>query len=105
MSTTKRATVYFDAALLGSSWLDLGPVLQWFTGNIGLHHIHHLASRIPNYRLQKCLNENPEFQHVTRLTLLSSLKCARLTLWNEADNKLISFRTFRSMKPQELQSA
>ena len=82
---------YADAALRGSSWYDLGPVLQWFSGNIGLHHIHHLNSKIPNYRLQRCLDSIPELENVTRLTLLPSLKCARLTLWDEAEQKLVGF--------------
>jgi omega-6 fatty acid desaturase (delta-12 desaturase) len=93
---------YFDAALAGSSYLDLGPVLQWFTGNIGLHHIHHLASRIPNYRLQECLKENPDLECVTRLTLLTSLRCARLTLWDEENEKLISFRDYRNLRRKTL---
>jgi len=86
---------FHDAALGGSSHYDLGPVLQWFTGNIGLHHIHHLSSRIPNYRLSKCLREVPELKAMTRLTLLSSLKCARLALWDEAQQRLIGFREYR----------
>jgi len=87
---------YRDAALEGSSWYDLGPVLQWFTGNIGLHHIHHLSSGIPNYRLQRCLDENPELENAHRLTLLGSLRCARLSLWDEASRKLVGFRALKS---------
>ncbi len=82
---------YADAALTGSSYYDLGRVLQWFTGNIGLHHIHHLSSRIPNYRLQQVYDEFPELQNVTRLTLLKSLKCLRLGLWDEEQQKLVGF--------------
>jgi omega-6 fatty acid desaturase (delta-12 desaturase) len=63
---------YAQAALQGSSYYKLPKVLQWFTGNIGLHHIHHLSSRIPNYALQQCHDDNPEFQQVSTLTLLSS---------------------------------
>ncbi|NIP15293.1 MAG: fatty acid desaturase, partial [Gemmatimonadetes bacterium] len=55
--------------LEGSSFYDLPAVLHWFTGNIGFHHIHHLASRIPNYRLQRCFRERPELHRVTRMTL------------------------------------
>jgi len=86
---------FHEAALEGSSHYDLGRILQWFTGNIGLHHIHHLSSRIPNYRLQECLDANPELRHVTRLTLLGSLACARLALWDEDRRRLIGFRTLR----------
>lgn len=83
---------YFDASIKGSSFYVLPKVFQWFTGNIGLHHIHHYNSRIPNYRLQECYDENAEFQKVTRLTLASSLKCIFLTLWDEDRKKLVGFR-------------
>lgn len=83
---------YFEASVKGSSYYVLPKILQWFTGSIGLHHIHHYNSRIPNYALQKCYDENPEFQKVTRLSILSSLKCIRLALWDETNEKLISFR-------------
>jgi omega-6 fatty acid desaturase (delta-12 desaturase) len=79
------------AALLGSSFYDLPKVLNWFTGNIGLHHIHHLNSTIPNYRLQDCLNASPELQSLNRLTLLESFKCASLKLWDESKRKMIRF--------------
>jgi omega-6 fatty acid desaturase (delta-12 desaturase) len=83
------------AALGGSSFYDLPRVLHWLTGSIGFHHIHHLASKIPNYRLRACFEQNPEFQQVERLTMLGSLKCARLALWDEDRRKLVSFRTLR----------
>lgn len=83
------------AAIYGSSYYVLPPVLQWFTGNIGLHHIHHLCSMIPNYKLQACLDASPELKSLNRLTLLESLSCARLTLWDEANRQLIGFREFR----------
>ena len=83
---------YYDAALAGCSHYHLGPVLQWFTGSIGLHHIHHLNSRIPNYRLQECLDDYPELREVTRLTLFGSLRCAKLALWDEGRKKLVGFR-------------
>ena len=83
---------FHQAALLGSSYYTLPRVLQWFTANIGLHHIHHLCSRIPNYRLQECLDENPELRRAPRLTLLESLGCARLSLWNEETGRMIGFR-------------
>jgi omega-6 fatty acid desaturase (delta-12 desaturase) len=84
---------YFEASVKGSSYYVLPKILQWFTGSIGLHHIHHYNSRIPNYALQKCFDENPEFQNVTRLTLWSSLKCIPLALWNEHSQKLVAFRS------------
>ncbi len=82
---------YYRAGLEGSSYYALPKVLQWFTGNIGLHHIHHINSLIPNYRLQRCYDENPVFRQVTRLTLRSSLKCLRLSLWDEDRQRLIRF--------------
>lgn len=82
---------YYRAGLEGSSYYALPKVLQWFTGNIGLHHIHHINSLIPNYRLQRCYDENPELRQVTRLTLRSSLKCLRLSLWDEDRQRLIRF--------------
>lgn len=79
------------AALLGSSFYDLPRVLNWFTGNIGLHHIHHLNSMIPNYRLQDCLNASTELRDLNRLTLWDSFKCASLKLWDERRRRLIRF--------------
>ncbi len=79
------------AALLGSSFYDLPKVLNWFTGNIGLHHIHHLNSMIPNYRLQACLNASPELKAINRLTMIDSLKCAGLKLWDEKRRRLIRY--------------
>lgn len=79
------------AALLGSSFYDLPRMLNWFTGNIGLHHIHHLNSMIPNYRLLDCLNASPELKELNRLTLLDSFKCANLKLWDEKSRRLIRF--------------
>lgn len=87
---------YFDASVRGSSYYVLPKILQWFTGSIGLHHIHHYNSRVPNYLLQKCYDENPEFQKVTRLSLWSSLKCIRLSLWDEDRKKLVGFRDLAS---------
>jgi acyl-lipid omega-6 desaturase (Delta-12 desaturase) len=79
------------AALLGSSYYELPQVLNWFTGNIGLHHIHHLNSMIPNYRLHDCLAASPELKSINRLTLRDSIKCARLKLWDENQRRLIGF--------------
>lgn len=80
------------AALLGSSYYVLPRVLQWFTGNIGLHHIHHLCSHIPNYRLQECLDALPELKTINRLTILESFKSAPLALWDVNRRKLVSFQ-------------
>ncbi len=86
---------FHRAGAEGSSFFDLHPVMHWFTGNIGYHHIHHLSSRIPNYYLKRCMEENPELQHVTRFTLLESLKCAGLKLWDEEAGKLVGFKAIR----------
>lgn len=91
-----------EAALHGSSHYDLPPVLRWFTANIGVHHVHHLSSRIPFYRLSKVLKDHPELEGVGRITLLESIKCIPLTLWDEERRKLISFRELR--KQQAIQS-
>jgi omega-6 fatty acid desaturase (delta-12 desaturase) len=81
-----------EAALHGSSHYDLPGILRWFTANIGVHHAHHLCSRIPFYRLPRVLREHPELRGVSRLTLLQSLQCVRLVLWDESRRRLISFR-------------
>lgn len=83
---------FHDAAIRGSSYYVLPKILQWFTGNIGLHHIHHLNGKIPNYRLQECLDASPALEGTSRLTIPESLKCVRLALWDEDSSKLISFR-------------
>ena len=84
------------AALYGSSHYDLPAVLRWFTANIGVHHIHHLCSRIPFYRLPLALRQHPDLANVGRLTLGQSLACVRLVLWDETAHRLISFRELRS---------
>jgi omega-6 fatty acid desaturase (delta-12 desaturase) len=81
-----------EAALHGSSHYDLPGILRWFTANIGVHHVHHLCSRIPCYRLPRVLREHPELGRVSRLTLLQSFQCVRLALWDESRRRLISFR-------------
>jgi omega-6 fatty acid desaturase (delta-12 desaturase) len=83
---------YTLAAMHGSSYYELPRVLQWFTGNIGFHHIHHLSPRIPNYNLQKCHERNPALQRVVRLTLRSSLQTIWLVLWDEERRCLVTFR-------------
>ena len=80
------------AALHGSSHYDLPHVLRWFTANIGVHHVHHLSSRIPYYRLSDVLRDHPELGGIGRLTLVQSLRCVRLVLWDEGRQRLISFR-------------
>ncbi len=89
---------FFDAGLQGSSYLVLPKPLQWLTANIGIHHIHHIAAKIPNYKLQQCLEENPEFQRVTRIRFRDTFGCMRLTLWDEEQQKLIRFRDLRKLK-------
>jgi omega-6 fatty acid desaturase (delta-12 desaturase) len=85
-----------EAALHGSSYYDLPKILRWFTGNIGVHHVHHLCSRIPFYKLYKVIEDYPELAGTGRLTLLESLRCLRLTLWDEDSRQLISFREVRA---------
>jgi omega-6 fatty acid desaturase (delta-12 desaturase) len=88
---------FHAAALLGSSYFKLPPILQWFSGNIGLHHVHHLCSRIPNYRLQACLDAAPELHRMAkRITLRESLGCWRLALWDEQRLLLIRFRDLKT---------
>ena len=85
------------AALDGSSFYDLPQPLMWLTGNIGIHHVHHVASRIPFYRLPDVIKAHPEFVDTeTRLTLWGSIKCVRLTLWDEAQKRMISFRDLQT---------
>ena len=89
---------YFNAGLEGASHLVMPRPLQWLTANIGLHHIHHVSSRIPNYNLQRCYDAHPELQNVTRLTLWQSMKTLRLTLWDEDERRLVGFRELRSIR-------
>ncbi len=84
-----------DAALYGSSHYDLPALLRWFTANIGVHHVHHLCSRIPYYRLPQVLRDHPELGAIGRLTLLDSFRCVRLALWDETQRRLVSFRDVR----------
>jgi omega-6 fatty acid desaturase (delta-12 desaturase) len=87
---------FAEAAVLGSSYYALPKVLQWFTGNIGLHHIHHLCSAVPNYRLQKCLDGSPELQQMNRITLVESFRCLLWALWDEDRKKMIGFRDLKT---------
>ncbi len=79
------------AAFLGSSYFQLPRLLQWFSGNIGFHHIHHLALKVPNYRLQACFESSPRLQRAPTLTLRTSLRCASLALWDEGSKRLVPF--------------
>ena len=82
---------YATSAIRGSSYFKLPAVLQWFTGNIGLHHVHHLGPRIPNYKLERCHAENPLFHEVTVLTLRQSFATMRLALWDEDRQRLVGY--------------
>jgi len=84
---------FFEAGLKGSSYFKLPRILQWFTGNIGFHHIHHLSSKIPNYRLNECLRENAVLQNPPTLTLKTSLKSLRLRLYDEDAQQLVGWKT------------
>ena len=83
---------YVDAGLKGSSHLALPKLLQWVTASIGIHHVHHLNAKIPNYRLQECLDANPKLQQVTRLTIWDAIKTLKLSLWHEDSQRLVGFR-------------
>ena len=87
---------YTEAALRGSSYLKLPKVLQFFTGNIGLHHVHHLSAKIPNYNLQAAHDENPVFHDVPVLTLRDCLRCTRLKLIDEGSGRLVTFAEARA---------
>jgi omega-6 fatty acid desaturase (delta-12 desaturase) len=84
------------SALRGSSYYRLPPLLQWATGSIGLHHVHHLNPGIPNYRLQEALDAHPELRRVPTLTLGESFHCLRLALWDEGSRRLVPFPRSRS---------
>ena len=88
---------FFMASMKGSSYYQLPAVLQWFSGNIGFHHIHHLSARIPNYNLPKCYQENPIF-HVKPVTLLSGLKSLRLRLWDEKKQRLVGWEAIKQYR-------
>jgi omega-6 fatty acid desaturase (delta-12 desaturase) len=86
---------FHDAAVAGSSFYDLPQPLRWITADIGIHHVHHLSSRIPNYRLRECMARLPDLPSVTRLTLWDSMKCLRLGLYDETAGRMISFSSLR----------
>ncbi len=89
---------YAEAALRGSSYYKLPRILQWFTGNIGFHHIHHLSPAIPNYNLEKCHRQNPMFQEVKSVTLWASLKSFSFRLWDEQRQTLVGFDRLRVIR-------
>ena len=88
------------AALEGSSFYKLPKVLQWFSGNIGFHHIHHLSSRIPNYLLEECHNAEPLFQQVPCLTIRTSFACAGYRLLDEENHRLVGFKYLKEYRKQ-----
>ena len=83
---------FAEAALMGSTHLDLPPLLRWFTGNIGIHHVHHLSSTIPFYRLPDVLKAHPALRDLNRYTMRKSLGAFRLALWDEASRRMVTFR-------------
>lgn len=83
---------YSTVAINGASYLKLPRILQWFSGNIGFHHIHHLSSKIPNYKLEQCHKENEAFHRVIPVTFVSSMKSLSLRLWDEKRQQLVSYR-------------
>ncbi|MFD1739806.1 fatty acid desaturase [Bacillus salitolerans] len=91
---------YVQAAVEGSSYYKLPKVLQWITGNIGFHHVHHLAPRVPNYHLEKAHNETLPLQKATTITLGTSLKSLKYRLWDEKEKTFITFKELRSYRKQ-----
>jgi acyl-lipid omega-6 desaturase (Delta-12 desaturase) len=92
---------FFNAGMDGSSFYKLPKVLQWFTGNIGFHHIHHLSPRIPNYKLEECHNENPEFQ-IEPLTFSESLKSLFFRLWDEKEKTLVGWSVLKKYQTERV---
>ena len=92
---------YTAAALRGSSFYKLPAVLQWFSGNIGFHHIHHLSPRIPNYNLQRCHDADPLFEQVKPITLAASMKSLALRLWDEKSGKLTGYGPMRRRRKEQ----
>jgi omega-6 fatty acid desaturase (delta-12 desaturase) len=91
---------FIRAGMQGSSYYRLPKLLQWFTGNIGFHHIHHLNPRIPNYLLEKCQCEIQRFQEIEPLNLLTSLRSLTLRVWDEKQRKLVGFRSLKRLPQQ-----
>ena len=91
---------FISSAMKGSAFYKLPKILQWFTGRIGYHHIHHLCPRIPNYYLAKCYGESPLFQEVKPVTLISSFKALSYRLWDRQSNRMVGFRYLRKIKKE-----
>ena len=87
---------YATAAVEGSSFYRLPRVLNWFTGNIGFHHVHHLSPKIPNYLLRKAHEENPLFGRAKVLTMAESIRTFSLKLWDEESRRLIGWRDLKT---------
>ncbi|HEV8543498.1 MAG TPA: fatty acid desaturase [Verrucomicrobiae bacterium] len=94
---------FTKAALEGSSFYKLPKILQWFSGNIGFHHIHHLSARIPNYNLERCHKADPLFQQVKPVTLFGSFKSLTFRLWDEQRRKLVGYRHVHELRKQQKQ--
>jgi omega-6 fatty acid desaturase (delta-12 desaturase) len=92
-----REWQFQQAALHGASHYDLPLVLRWVTGNIGIHHVHHLSSKVPYYRLPEVLRDYPELGEIGRITIMQSLRCVNLVLWDEESRRLVSFRQARKL--------
>ncbi|RKP58050.1 fatty acid desaturase [Cohnella endophytica] len=88
---------YVKAAVEGSSYYKLPKPLQWLTGNIGFHHVHHLSPRVPNYHLEEAHNAVPPLQHATTITLRHSLKSLKFKLWDEQNKRFVSFKQFKPL--------
>lgn len=88
---------YVKAAVEGSSFYKLPKLLQWLTGNIGYHHVHHLSPRVPNYKLEKVHNDTEPLQHVPTITLASSLECLRFKLWDESQDKFVTYKDVKNI--------
>ncbi len=93
---------FTEAALNGSSFYKPPRILQWFSGNIGFHHVHHLSPRIPNYNLESCHQADPLFRSVKPITLLSSLRSFTYRLWDEQRGRLIGYRRLRELRRQQV---
>ncbi|WP_169566739.1 fatty acid desaturase [Sneathiella limimaris] len=89
---------FYDSAIASSSYYDLPQPLRWFSSDIGIHHIHHLSCRIPNYNLKECLTDIPALRTLNRIGLRESFHCLRFALWDEDAQRLISFRKIRTRK-------
>jgi len=96
---------FAEAALNGSSFYKLPRFLQWFTGSIGFHHIHHLSPGIPNYNLEKCHGDNPMFQAVRPVSLWSGMKAITFRLWDEQKKKLVGYGRLRDIRRENSLSA